>query len=116
MGNRIARATRTAAHGMGLVSTSLYALPGHGRSVVNRHLGVGYYIRHSISVPSRFLARGPSFSLCRDTVLSSTADGHRSVARTLRQRSRMLGSHSARALWSTELCYVCICADAGWLL
>ena len=90
MGDRIARTTRAAAHGMGVVSTSSHALPGHGRSVVNHHLDVRDYSRHYISVSSRsHLVRGPSFPLRWNTILSSAADGRRSVARTLGQGSRM---------------------------
>ena len=62
---------------------------------------------------ARYLVRRAPFSLRRNTILSSAADGHRSVARTLRQRPRMPGGHSARALWSKEFCYGCVCADAA---
>src|SRR5262245_15076357 len=111
MGDPIAHTIRTATHGMGVVSTSLYALPRYGCSVVNRHLDVRDYSRRcNVRFESCYPVRRALFSLPRDTVLSSATDCDRSVACPLRKRLRMPGSHSARALWSKELYYVCICA------
>src|SRR5262245_36104129 len=116
MGDRTARTTRAVTDSMGVVSTSSHALPEHDRSIVNYHLDVLDCNLYYIIPLGCYLVRGPSFPLRRDTVLSSAADGRRPVARTLGQGSRIGCGHRAWTLRSKELCYICVCADAGGLL
>src|SRR5262249_3331939 len=93
-----------AADCVGVAATSSHALPGHGRFGVDRHFALHDHNCCNVSLGSPDLVRRPSFSLRRHTLPPPAADGHRSVAPPLRQWFGMLGSHSARALWSRRSC------------
>src|SRR5215813_11048306 len=116
MGDRITWTTRSIIHGMGVVSTSSHAPPRYGRSVHSHHLGVRGCTRHNVSSGSRHLGRGPSFPLCRDTVLSSAADHARSLGRARGQGSGIGYGHTVRVLQFEKLYRVCVLAGVGWLL